>query len=163
MTDSTQNNVRAGRILIVDDEDAVRKTIAAMLVADGYECREASASGEALALLESGEQFDLMLADLMMRGLDGIGLLERSKNKYPLMPVVIVTAVHDISVALAAIRCGAQDYLLKPFEREQLLAVVRRALEYRRATLEHRAYVSSLESQVAALREQLRVRKSSHS
>ncbi len=72
------------------------------------------------------------------------------------MPVVMVTAVHDISVALAAIRNGAYDYLLKPFEREQLLATVRRALENRRLKQENRAYQTSLESLVAARTEQLK-------
>ena len=88
--------------------------------------------------------------------MDGIGLLERTKEKYPDMPVVMVTAVHDISVALAAIRNGAYDYLLKPFEREQLLATVRRALENRRLKLENRAYQTNLEALVAARTEQLR-------
>jgi putative nucleotidyltransferase with HDIG domain len=92
----------------------------------------------------------------MMRDLDGIGLLEQTKVKYPEMPVIMVTAVHDISVALAAIRNGAYDYVLKPFEREQLLAAVRRALETRRLKLENRAYQSNLESLVAARTEQLR-------
>jgi putative nucleotidyltransferase with HDIG domain len=72
------------------------------------------------------------------------------------MPAIMVTAVHDISVALAAIRNGAYDYLLKPFEREQLLAMVRRALEHRKLRLENRAYQSNLESLVAARTEQLR-------
>jgi putative nucleotidyltransferase with HDIG domain len=111
---------------------------------------------EALALLNSTGEFELMLSDLMMAELDGIALLERSKEKYPDMPVIMVTAVHDISVALAAIRNGAYDYLLKPFEREQLLAMVRRALEHRRLKLENRAYQSNLESLVAARTEQLR-------
>jgi putative nucleotidyltransferase with HDIG domain len=92
----------------------------------------------------------------MMADLDGIGLLERTKEKFPDMPVVMVTAVHDISVALAAIRNGAYDYLLKPFEREQLLATVRRALENRRLKMENRAYQTNLESLVAARTEQLR-------
>jgi putative nucleotidyltransferase with HDIG domain len=92
----------------------------------------------------------------MMANLDGIGLLERTKERFPEMPVVMVTAVHDISVALAAIRNGAYDYLLKPFEREQLLATVRRALENRRLKQENRAYQTSLESLVAARTEQLK-------
>src|SRR5205814_3186081 len=71
-------------------------------------------------------------------------------------PVVMVTAVHDISVALAAIRNAAYDYLLKPFEREQLLATVRRAMENRRLKLENRAYQTNLETLVAARTEQLR-------
>jgi putative nucleotidyltransferase with HDIG domain len=90
-----------------------------------------------------------------MADLDGIGLLERTKEKYPDMPVVMVTAVHDISVALTAIRNGAYDYLLKPFEREQLLAVVSRALENRRLKMENRNYQLNLESLVEARTDQL--------
>lgn len=146
----------AERILIVDDEEAIREIVASMLTIAGYRCQQAGSGIEALAVLESGEEFELMLSDLMMAGLDGIGLLERTKEKYPDMPVVMVTAVHDISVALAAIRNGAYDYLLKPFEREQLLATVRRAMENRRLKLENRAYQVNLETLVTARTEQLR-------
>jgi DNA-binding NtrC family response regulator len=160
MTDPIQNRVKAGRILVVDDEKQICEIIRTMLEAANYECREAGSGPEALVLLESGETFDLMLSNLLMPDLDGIGLLERTKAKYPDMPVVMVTGVHDVSVALAAIRNGAYDYLLKPFEREQLLETVSRALESRRLKMERREQVSSLESQVAALIEQLRGRKS---
>src|SRR5712691_9253175 len=144
------------RILVVDDEEAIREIVCAILAAHGYTWKQASSGMEALALLNSGEVFELMLSDLMMADLDGIGLLERTKEKFPDMPVVMVTAVHDISVALAAIRNGAYDYLLKPFEREQLLATVRRALENRRLKLENRAYQTDLEALVEARTEQLR-------
>jgi len=144
------------RILVVDDEEPIREIVSSMLMSAGYECQQAGSGLEALAILESDEDFALMLSDLMMAGLDGIGLLERTKEKYPDIPVVMVTAVHDISVALAAIRNGAYDYLLKPFEREQLMATVRRALENRRLKLENRAYQTNLESLVAARTEQLR-------
>lgn len=146
----------AERILVVDDEDSIREIVSSMLAAAGFQCRQAGSGVEALAILNTGEDFALMLSDLMMRDLDGIGLLEQTKIKFPEMPVIMVTAVHDISVALAAIRNGAYDYLLKPFEREQLLAAVRRALETRRLKLENRAYQSNLESLVAARTEQLR-------
>ena len=144
------------RILVVDDEEPIREIISSMLNAAGYKTRQACSGMEALAILSSAGEFELLLSDLMMAELDGIALLERSKEKYPDMPVIMVTAVHDISVALAAIRNGAYDYLLKPFEREQLLAMVRRALEHRRLKLENRAYQSNLESLVAARTEQLR-------
>ena len=146
----------AERILVVDDEDAIREIVIAMLQSSGYQCQQASSGKQALALLSSGEAFELVLSDLMMADMDGIGLLERTKEKFPDMPVVMVTAVHDISVALAAIRNGAYDYLLKPFEREQLLATVRRALENRRLKTENRIYQTNLESLVAARTEQLR-------
>src|ERR1700731_1303248 len=145
----------ADRILVVDDEEAIREIVCAILVAAGYICNQAGSGLEALALLDSGEQFELMLSDLMMADLDGIGLLERTKEKYPDMPVVMVTAVHDISVALAAIRNGAYDYLLKPFEREQLLNTVSRALENRRLKVENRTYQTNLESLVKARTDQL--------
>src|SRR5579859_1061469 len=144
------------RILVVDDEEPIREIISSMLNTAGYKTRQAASGMEALAILNTSGEFELMLSDLMMAELDGIALLERTKEKYPDMPVVMVTAVHDISVALAAIRNGAYDYLLKPFEREQLLAMVRRALEHRRLKLENRAYQSNLESLVAARTEQLR-------
>lgn len=143
------------RILVVDDEEPIRDIVSSMLNAAGYVCKPAASGMEALAILTSGEEFELMLSDLMMADLDGIGLLERTKERYPDMPVVMVTAVHDISVALAAIRNGAYDYLLKPFEREQLLNTVSRALENRRLKVENRTYQTNLESLVTARTEQL--------
>ncbi len=144
------------RILVVDDEESIREIVCSMLTTASYKCRQAASGTEALALLESGEEFELMLSDLMMANLDGIGLLERTKERFPDMPVVMVTAVHDISVALGAIRNGAYDYLLKPFEREQLLATVRRALENRRLKLENREYQTRLEELVEVRTQQLK-------
>src|SRR5882672_9726568 len=144
------------RILVVDDEEPIREIVTAMLESSGYQCQQAASGKQALALLTSGDSFELVLSDLMMAGLDGIGLLEKTKERYPDMPVVMVTAVHDISVALDAIRNGAYDYLLKPFEREQLLNAVRRALENRRLKMENREYQTKLEALVDARTEQLR-------
>lgn len=119
----------ADRILIVDDEEPIRDFVSAMLSSANFVCKQAASGKEALALLDSGEEYELMLSDLMMPVMDGIALLEASKERYPDMPVVMVTAVTDVSIALNAIRNGAYDYLLKPFERDQLLATARRALE----------------------------------
>lgn len=144
------------RILVVDDEEAIREIVCSMLTSANYLCRQAGSGVEALALLQSGEEFELMLTDLNMAELDGNGLLARTKERFPDMPVIMVTAVHDISVALGAIRNGAYDYLLKPFERDQLLATARRALENRRLKLENRAYQSNLEGKVEARTRQLK-------
>ena len=144
------------RILVVDDEEAIREIVTSMLQNAGYTAMQAASGKQALEVLGSGEEFQLMLSDLMMAEMDGIALLDRVQDCYPDMPAIMVTAVHDISVALAAIRNGAYDYLLKPFEREQLLAMVRRALEHRKLRLENRSYQSNLESLVAARTEQLR-------
>ncbi len=142
------------RILVVDDEETIREIVCSMLGGAHFQTRQASSGVEALSVLESGDEFDLVLSDLMMAEMDGIALLERAKERYPDMPVVMVTAVHDISVALQALRNGAYDYVLKPFEREQLLHTVRRALENRRLKRENDAYRTNLESLVAARTQQ---------
>jgi putative nucleotidyltransferase with HDIG domain len=142
------------RILVVDDEETIREIVSSMLHGAHFQTRQAASGIEALSILESGDQFDLVLSDLMMAEMDGIALLERAKERYPDMPIVMVTAVHDIQVALQALRNGAYDYLLKPFEREQLLATVRRALENRRLKRENDAYRTNLETLVAARTQQ---------
>ncbi len=76
------------RVLVVDDEETIREIVSSMLTAANYKCRQAASGLEALALLDSGEEFELMLSDLMMANLDGIGLLERTKERFPDMPVV---------------------------------------------------------------------------
>src|SRR5207253_7566359 len=144
------------RILVVDDEEAIREIVTSMLQNAGYTAMQAASGKQALEILGSGEEFQLMLSDLMMAEMDGIALLDRVQDCYPDMPAIMVTAVHDISVALAAIRNGAYDYLLKPFEREQLMATVRHALENRRLKIENRAYQTELEALVDAKTEQLR-------
>src|SRR5437879_8957714 len=103
------------RILVVDDEDSIREIVSSMLVSANYQCRQAASGLEALALLDSGEEFELMLSDLMMAGMDGIGLLEKTKERYPDMPVVMVTDVHCISVALTASWNGAYDITRSTF------------------------------------------------
>lgn len=153
---STHNSMAGERILVVDDEEAIREIVSSMLANAGYQTRQAASGTEALALISGDEPFELILTDLMMPEMDGIALLERVKEARPDVPAIMVTAVHDISVALAAIRNGAYDYLLKPFEREQMLAMVRRALEHGRLRLENKAYQANLESLVAARTEQLR-------
>ncbi|MBV8206345.1 MAG: response regulator [Acidobacteria bacterium] len=144
------------RILVVDDEESIREIVSSMLGSAGYPTTVAGSGVEALEVLASGEPFDLMLSDISMAAMDGLTLLERTKERFPEMPVIMVTAVHDISVALGSIRNGAYDYLLKPFEREQLLATVRRALENRRLKLENRSYQLELEARVEKKTEQLR-------
>jgi cyclic di-GMP phosphodiesterase len=144
------------RILVVDDETVVRDTVCSILSQNGYECLPVNSARDALSFLRSNNNISIVLSDLIMEGMDGLTLLTRMKQEHPEIPVVMVTAVHDISVALAAIRNGAYDYLLKPFEREQLLAMVGRALETRRLRLENVAYQTKLESLVAARTEMLR-------
>jgi putative nucleotidyltransferase with HDIG domain len=136
--------VNKGKILVVDDEEAIREVVSTMLEAQGYECATAGNGRLAQAHLE--EQVpDLVLSDMVMPEMDGIKLLEWVHQNDPDVPVIIVTAMHDIATALEAIRRGAYDYILKPFEKDQLFLSVRRALEHRRLVLENRKYQSDLE------------------
>src|SRR5450759_2849490 len=98
------------RILVVDDEETIREIVSSMLGGAHFQTRQAANGVEALAILESGDEFDLVLSDLMMAEMDGIALLERAKERYPDMHIVMVTAVHDIGVALQALRNGAVSY-----------------------------------------------------
>jgi len=143
------------RILVVDDENHVRSMIGASLERQGYDVQLAASGGEALQLLEQNT-FDLVLTDIVMQDGNGIVLLDRIHGKQPHLPVVMVTAIHDISVAIDAMRRGAYDYLLKPFEREHLIATVTRALEYRQALQETHTYQQNLEQVVRARTEMLR-------
>jgi putative nucleotidyltransferase with HDIG domain len=143
------------RILVVDDEAPVRTMIAAALERQGFDIELASGGREALEALELNT-FNLVLTDVVMQDVNGIALLERIHALQPSLPVVMVTAVHDISVAIDSMRRGAYDYLLKPFEPEQLLGTVARALNHRRALEETENYHQSLEEMVRARTEMLR-------
>ena len=132
------------KILIVDDEEAIREVVSTLLEAQGHEC--ASVSNGRLAQSHVGRNpVDLVLSDMIMPEMDGLSLVEWLRKTEPDIPVIMVTAMHDLSTALEAIRRGAYDYILKPFEKDQLYLGVRRALEHRRLVLENRNYQRNLE------------------
>jgi putative nucleotidyltransferase with HDIG domain len=146
---------KPARILVVDDENHVRSMIGATLERRGYDVQLSSSGRHALEILEHNT-FDLVLTDIVMQDGNGIFLLDRIRGKLPNVPVVMVSAIHDISVAIDSMRRGAYDYLLKPFEREHLVATVDRALEYRQALQESHNYQLNLEQVVRARTEMLR-------
>ena len=143
------------RILVVDDELPVRSMISATLERQGYNVQSCASGREAIALL-GRNAFDLVLSDIVMQDGNGIALLEQIHSQQPQLPVVMVTAIHDISVAIDAMRRGAYDYLLKPFEREHLISTVQRALTRRQELQESHSYQQSLEEAVRARTEMLR-------
>jgi putative nucleotidyltransferase with HDIG domain len=145
---------KMARILVVDDEAHVRSMIGATLERRGYDVKMASCGRDAMAMLEENN-FDLVLTDIVMKDGNGIALLERMHGQQPSLPVVMVTAIHDISVAIDSMRRGAFDYLLKPFEREHLLSIVQRALDHRLALEESHTYQQNLEHVVRARTEML--------
>ncbi len=100
---------RPARVLVVDDEAHVRSMMGSTLERSGYEVQLASSGREALEALALNT-FDLILTDIVMQDLNGIALLERVHAQQPNLPVVMVTAIHDISVAIDSMRRGAYDY-----------------------------------------------------
>jgi len=148
--------VELERILVVDDEEAIREVVSTMLESKGYRCTAVS-NGRAAQEQVKKSRPDLVLSDMIMPEMDGIKLLDWLREYDPEIPVIMVTAIHDISTALEAIRRGAYDYILKPFEKDQLFLGVGRALQHRRLVAENRSYQLQLEHQVEERTGQLRV------
>jgi len=144
------------KVLVVDDEEAIREVVTTLLEAQGYHC---VACGNGRIALDAfrNDTFDLVLSDIVMPEMDGLKLLSELRMDDPDVPVIMVTAMHDIAIALEAIRAGAYDYILKPFEKDQLYLSVRRALEHRRLVIENRTYQSDLEHLVAERTQQLSI------
>ncbi len=134
-------------ILVVDDEEAIREVVSTMLESKGYRCTAVQNGRVAQEHVKKSTP-DLVLSDMIMPEMDGIKLLEWMRQYDPEVPVIMVTAIHDISTALEAIRRGAYDYILKPFEKDQLFLGVGRALQHRRLVIENRSYQSNLEQLV---------------
>lgn len=118
----------SARVLVVDDDSGVRYTLRGALEDAGYTVEEAADGATALARLEPFAP-DLLVTDLRMPGMDGLALLRVVKARRPAMPVVLVTAHGSERAAVDAMKGGAWDYLRKPFEIDELLAVVTRAVE----------------------------------
>jgi two-component system response regulator PilR (NtrC family) len=119
---------RHARILVVDDEPSMRELLTILLRRAGYEA-EAVPGGEAALARLDAHRFDLVITDLTMPGLDGMELLRRVQQRPDPPLVVMITAFATTETAVQAMKLGAYDYLVKPFDVEQIQVVVRRALE----------------------------------
>ena len=124
------------RILIVDDDPNIRDGSSQVLSRAGYDVSEASTGAEALSLVDRFE-FDLILLDLKMPDVNGLDLLRNIRENDQQVPVVMITAYGTIQNAVEAMRLGADDFLPKPFEPDELRMVVSRILKARRLTLEN--------------------------
>jgi putative nucleotidyltransferase with HDIG domain len=147
---------RPDHILVVDDEPALLDIIVALLERSGYDVSTASNPEQALNHLQDDPGCNLVLADIMMQPGDGLSLLDRIGQDHPGVPVVMLTAINDIHIASSAFRRGAVDYLLKPFNADQLDAVVVRALEHGRLMDQNAAYRQNLEDIISARTSRLR-------
>jgi DNA-binding response OmpR family regulator len=116
------------KILIVDDEPYICQLLVRYLAAEGYDCRSASGGEEALNALET-DRFQLVLADIIMPGMSGIDLLNFIRSLYPDVGVLMVTGVDDRDTGILAVELGAYGYIIKPFERNEILINVANALQ----------------------------------
>lgn len=119
-------------ILLVDDDPAVGAVLGALLSQAGMRSQVVRSGLEALATLDR-QPFDAVLADVRMPGMDGLALLRRIVSQQPDLPVVLLTAHGTVPLAVEAIRAGAADFLLKPFDREEIVFVLRKVLAGRQS------------------------------
>ncbi|MBN8635124.1 MAG: response regulator transcription factor [Anaerolineae bacterium] len=117
----------SNRVLVVDDEAAIRNFVVRVLQLSGYAVTAAADGREALEKLE-GAAFAVLLTDIKMDRLDGVELLRAAKERYPDLAVILLTGHATVPSAIAALRQGAHDYLLKPAKNEDILAAVESAL-----------------------------------
>ena len=138
------------RLLVVDEQLQSRNEIDGMLKRTEYSTVLSTCADEAIAHLEQDPPFDLVLSDLGAAGTDRSGLMERMRRSEPGTPLVLLTASRNMGAALAGVKQGAYDYLLKPFERDQLILTVRRAVDFRRLVQQNAMYRQDLEQMVSA-------------
>jgi putative nucleotidyltransferase with HDIG domain len=135
------------RVLAVDDELAASKLIALMLSSPAFHCTTASSGEEALVVLQ-GEQFDAVISDLQMPGISGLELLTKVRRSYPHMAFLVTTGVDDLEVGVQAMRCGADDYLVKPLRESAIRVSLESALHKRQLEQEVENYRQHLEEMV---------------
>jgi len=126
------------RILIVDDERSLREFLEIFFRKGGYDVTLAEGGQEAVALFEDGVEFDLVLTDLMMPHVDGLGVLDAVKERFPDTQVLMMTAYATADTAIEAMKKGAFDYIQKPFKVDEIQVIIDKALSQRRLLEENR-------------------------
>ena len=143
------------RVLIVDDEVVIRKLLHQKLSREGYRCEEADSAGQTLDKLRSSPT-ELVVLDIKMPGKSGIELLPEIKAGYPDTAVIMATAITEISIAIQCLKQGADDYICKPFNLDEVTLSVERTLEKRRLQLKIKEYQQHLEEKVEAQTKEIR-------
>ena len=132
MTKHLYPRPREGRILLVDDEQSIRKPIRIALLQAGYDVVEAIDGQEAIDILSNGDNpllVDAILCDIRMPRLNGIDAICFFRSHYPSIPIIVLTGYPDWNLAVTLMKMGVRDYLMKPFSKEELLRIVKRAVE----------------------------------
>ena len=130
--DPVEESGKLGRVLVVDDVAVVRKFIRTTLAAAGYDVVEAEDGEQALRILQGMADplpVDTILSDLRMPQINGAELIACFRRRYPAIPIVALTAYPDVELAVSLMRQGVMDFLVKPVLQDELLSVVKRAVE----------------------------------
>jgi putative nucleotidyltransferase with HDIG domain len=143
-----------GRVLVVDDEPAACKLLSVILGPPAFHCTTASNGEEALVALQRG-QFDAVISDLHMPGISGMELLAEVRLCYPHLAFLVTTGVDDVDVGVKAMRCGADDYLVKPLNENAVVASLENAIHKRQLEKQVEHYRQHLEEMVAERTAQL--------
>jgi len=125
------------RILIVDDEEVLRDVLQAVLQREGFDVVLAASGEEALSVLDTDAEVDLLILDIMLPGISGIDTLRAVRISNPSLPVIVITAFSSIDGAIEAMKHGAFHYIPKPFKNEEVILTVNKALEQRRLSREN--------------------------
>lgn len=136
------------KILIVDDEPDICKALEFFLKKEGYAITSVNSGEDALERLKS-ESFDVIITDLKMGKIDGMVVLEKSKEISPETPVIIMTAFASIESAVEAMKKGASDYIVKPFLNEEIRLTIKKVLEYKRIVKENIALKQQISQRLA--------------
>jgi response regulator RpfG family c-di-GMP phosphodiesterase len=144
------------RCLVVDDEPIVRRAVVRMLEAQGFACVEAGSGREGLEVLDGTGELPLVISDVRMPELDGLGFLTEVRRLFPDTAVVMLSGIAETSIAVECLHLGAADFLTKPIEMSEMHARVARALEKRTLVMQNRYYQATLEQQVREQAERIR-------
>lgn len=143
------------RILVVDDEESIRNLLQRMLTEAGYNVTTAADGQEALDKV-SQLKVGVVLLDMKMPGMLGMEVLQQLAGRWPEICVIMVTAVADLETAVDAMKRGAYDYITKPFNQDDLILKIQRALEKRNLRLENECHQLELRQRVAEQTKQLK-------
>src|SRR6476620_10546022 len=146
------------RILVVDDEAEIRRSVRMILEYEGYEVLEASSGPDAISIVER-EAPDLVFLDIKMPGMDGLGALQRIRTSNDALPVVIISGHGTVSTAVEATKAGAFDFIEKPLASERILVTIRNALDSTRLQDENRSLKRAVEARYQMVGESMALRQ----
>ena len=144
----------SARVLILDDEHSVLDVLSQLLTSEGYVCHTTTSPSDALNLVEN-ERFALLITDVRMPEMDGIEVVRQAKAIDENLAIIVATAILDVTNAVEAIRAGADDYVLKPFNLGEITLAVSRALDKRKRVLDALEYQQDLEERIQGATEDL--------